>query len=75
MKTSVSNRKHVVGLTCLVLACLLSFVPYFLIFTIPLFLIGVALVYLSTIDTPSKIAVCLLFALPPSIFYFVLINK
>ena len=45
------------------------------IFTIPLFLIGVALVYLSTIDTPSKIAVCSLFALPPSIFYFVLINK
>ena len=64
------DKKYIIGLTIIVLTFLVSLNPYLLIFTIPIFLIGVGLLWFSK----TKILKKILWTVLPLILWYPLMH-
>ena len=74
-QTTKKNNKHVWGLWLSFVGGFLCINPYFLIFALPVTLVGITLLWFSALDVKSKIGCSLLPWLLPVAFYAMLIFR
>lgn len=69
MPESRSDRRHVYGLVVLIISCILSINPYFLLLTLPMCGVGITLICSSRLPAGAKAVLCVLpFLLPISVY-------
>ena len=71
----MKNRKHTYGIGLIFMSCILSINPYTLFYIIPIFLVGIALLWSSEIHVQSKLTFTVIPFLLVLIFYLGLIYQ
>lgn len=75
MLNNGKNSKHVLGFWLAFGGGVLCIIPYFILFAFPIILVGICLIWLSTMDILSKIVFSLLPFVLPVAFYSLVINS
>jgi hypothetical protein len=75
MLNNEKNSKHVLGLWLAFGGGILCINPYFILFAFPITLVGICLIWFSTMDILSKIVFSLLpFVLPVAFYSLIIIS-